>query len=129
MALIVIIKILTTRTLCLYLLRCRIPCSRASSKIRFIGQVARQRRVVAKYCILGHRLPGLNRLKESPQMRLFLIPGYAFVAKALECRLFTRRRVGVLMPVLDISLAHLPRIAAYVVTRRGVFACLRHIVN
>src|ERR1700682_46832 len=115
--------------LSLYLLRCRIPRRRTAPEIRFISQVARQRRVVAKNSVLRHWLPALDRLEEPPQMRLFLVPRYAFITEALHRRFLAWGRVVLLMPLLDISFPHLPRVAHSVVTRRGIFACLGQIVD
>src|SRR5207237_410747 len=47
-----------------------VPCHRIPTEIRFIGHVARQRRVMSKYDIFCNRLPRAHRLEKIPEMRL-----------------------------------------------------------
>src|ERR1700757_2282516 len=62
--------------------------------------------IVSKDCILDHWFARAHSLKEIPQMRLDLVPRKTAISDAFRGRLFTWRRIVLLMPFLEVFLPH-----------------------
>src|SRR6266568_9167046 len=104
-----------------------VPGHGRAAEIRFVGHVARQRRVVAENGVFRHRLAVLHALEEFPEMRFFLVPGDAAIGKSF-CDWFSAGlRIVLRMPLLEVSLTHGPRIADGVIARRLILARLREV--
>src|ERR1700733_4291725 len=93
-----------TVTQCLRLNRLRsfIPIHRTLSEIRLVRHVTTERRVVAEYDVLHHRLPGSDSLEKIPEMRLQIVVIIAFETLRFESRFMAELRVMFRMPLLEV---------------------------
>ncbi len=78
---------------------------RAFSEIRFVGQVASERGVVAEDDVLHHRLPRAHRLEEIPEMRLQIVVVVAVEGDGLRCRFLARLGIVFLVPLFEVRFA------------------------
>src|SRR5258708_40367479 len=90
-------------------LRLFVPSHCALSEVRLIRHVARQSGVVAEDSVLYHGPPRPHRLEIIPQVWFHFVPGSAAIAEPFHGELLARRGVALLVPFLDILLAHRAR--------------------
>src|SRR2546430_17695925 len=97
------------------------------AEIRFVGHVAGQRGVVAENGVFGYLLAVPYALEVLPEMRSFLVPGDAAISEPFGDGFLAGLGVMILVPFLEIGIAHGVRIAVSVITRGIVFTGLREI--
>src|SRR6266446_1820864 len=93
-----------------------VPGDGGVAEVRFVGHVAGQRRVVAEDGVLGYLLAIPHALKVLPEMRFFRVPGDAAISEPFDDGLFAGLGVMILVPFLEIGIAHGARIAVSVIT-------------
>src|SRR6266481_4686423 len=104
-----------------------VPRDGGSAEIGFVGHVAGQRGVVAEDGVFGDLLVVAHPLEKSPQVRFFLVPGDAAISEPFGDRFFAGLGVMILVPFLEIGIAHGVWVAVGVIARGLVFAGLREI--
>src|SRR6266849_10949132 len=102
-----------------------VPGDCGVAEIGFVGHVASQRGVVAEDGVFGNLLMVSHALEKPPEVRFFLVPGSAAIAEALPDGFFAGLGIVLLVPLLEIRLAHIMRIAGSVIAGRFVFTGLR----
>src|SRR5882724_7989431 len=106
-----------------------VPSDRGLAEVGFIGHVAGQRGVMAEDGVFGNLLMVSHALEKSPEVRFFLVPGSAAIAESLLDGLLAGLGVVLLVPFLEIRIAHGLRIAGSVIAGGFVFAGLRVVVD
>src|SRR5712664_3653957 len=106
-----------------------VPGDRGVAEVGFVGHVAGQRGVVTEDGVFGDLLMVSHALEKSPEVRFFLVPGSAAIAKSLPDGFLAGLGIVLLVPLLEIGLAHGLRIAGSVVAGRFIFAGLRVVVD
>src|SRR5712664_4574306 len=106
-----------------------VPGDCGVAEIGFVGHVAGQRGVVAEDGVFGNLLMVSHALEKSPEVRFFLVPGSAAVAESLPDGFLAGLGIVLLVPLLEIGLAHGLRIAGSVVAGRFVFTGLRVVID
>src|SRR6267143_1548040 len=106
-----------------------VPGDGGVAEIGFVGHVAGQRGVVAEDGVFGDLLMVSHALEKSPEVRFFFVPGSAAIAESLPDGLPAGLGVVLLVPLLEIRLAHGLRIAGSIVAGGFIFAGLRVVVD
>src|SRR5467141_1511334 len=104
-----------------------VPGDGGLAEIGFVGHVAGQRGVVAEDGVFGYLLAIPHALEVLPEMRFFLVPGDAAISEPFGDRFFAGLGVMILVPFLEIGIAHGVWVAVGVIARGLVFAGLREI--
>src|SRR6266478_9853662 len=106
-----------------------VPSDCGVAEIGFVGHVAGQRGVVAEDGVFGDLLMISHALEKSPEVGFFLVPGSAAIAESLPDGFLAGLGIVLLVPLLEIGLAHGLRIAGSVVAGRFVFTGLRVVID
>src|SRR5207245_4012254 len=104
-----------------------VPSDGGLAEIGFVGHVAGEGGVVAEDGVFSDLLVIAHALEKSPEVRFFSVPGFAAISETLFHGFLAGLGIVVLMPFLEISVAHRLWIAGGVIARRLVFAGLREI--
>src|SRR5712671_619910 len=83
-----------------------VPGDGGFAEIGFVGHVAGQRRVVTEDGVFGNLLMVSHALEESPEVGFFLVPGSAAIVEALPDGFLAGLGIVLLVPLLEIGLAH-----------------------
>src|SRR6267378_1526793 len=106
-----------------------VPSDCGVAEVGFVGHVAGQRGVVAEDGVFGDLLMISHALEKSPEVGFFLVPGSAAIAESLPDGFLAGLGIVLLVPLLEIGLAHGLRIAGSVVAWRFVFTGLRVVID
>src|SRR5712692_8631336 len=104
-----------------------VPGDSTLAEIGFVGHMARQRGVMAEDGVFGDLLMVSHALEESPEVRLFFVPGSTAIGESLLHGFLARLGVVLLVPFFEIGFAHRLRIAGGVIAGGFVLAGLREV--